>query len=194
MRRSFSIAALVAFVGSAAFLAAAPAVAQTPGYPPTCNAADVAQNAGVHQIGETFRVTLAPPCVFTPGASVNVTVDGQTVGTKVADASGFITVTIHVVSATELQIDDPVSVRSQCGGNSLVGTGPSQADGGATVSQTVTFSVACPGPGGGVAQPVSGRVAFTGANIAKWAAVALALVAIGALLVVANRRRGHTES
>ena len=32
-------------------------------------------------------------------------------------------------------------------------------------------------------------VAFTGADILRWALVALVLVALGALLVVANRRR-----
>jgi len=155
---------------------------------------DFPQDAGTHQIGETFRVTLAPPCVFSPGATVNVSVNGQGVIAKVADSNGFVGVTIRVVSATELEIDDPVSVRAQCGPNSLVGTGRSAAAGGATVSQTVTFNVACAGPGGGVARPVSGRVAFTGANIAKWAAVALALIGIGAVLVVANRRRGHAQS
>jgi len=192
MRRSFSIAALVAFLGSAAFLVAPPAMAQTSGYPPTCNPVDGVQDAGTHQIGETFQVTLSPVCLFDPGTNVGVTVNGQTVGTKVVDANGAITVTIRVVSATELSIDDPVSVRGQCGQNNVVGNGPS-ATAGRNVAETAIFNVACPGPGGGVARPVSGRVAFTGANIAKWAAVALALIGIGAVLVVANRRRGHAQ-
>jgi len=192
MRRSFSIAALVALLGSAAFFVASPAMAQTPGYPPTCNPVDGVQDAGNHQIGETFQVTLLPVCLFDPGANLAISVNGQTVPSKVADANGAVTVTVRVVSATELSIEDPVSVRGQCGQNNVVGTGLS-ATAGRNVTQTAVFNVVCPGPGGGVATPVSGRVAFTGANIAKWAAVALALIALGAVLVTLNRRRGHTE-
>jgi len=53
----------------------------------------------------------------------------------------------------------------------------------------VTFDLVCPGAPGGPAGAKPGRVAFTGANIATWAAVALALVGLGALLVTLNRRR-----
>jgi len=35
----------------------------------------------------------------------------------------------------------------------------------------------------------SGGVAFTGANILRWALIALVMVGVGALLLVANRRR-----
>jgi len=192
MRRTFSVAALVAFLGSAAFLAAPTAMAQLPGYPPTCNPADIPQDAGSHAVGTTFKVAVPPPCVFTPGATISATVNGTDVGKKTADASGFITVTVRVVSATELSIDDPTSVVGRCGVNSVVGTGPSQAAGRA-VTQTVNFTVVCPGTspggGGGAATPVKGSVAFTGANIAKWAAIALALIAVGAVLVTLNRRR-----
>ncbi len=41
---------------------------------------------------------------------------------------------------------------------------------------------------------MKGSVAFTGANIAKWAAVALALIGVGAVLVVADRRRGRAKA
>ncbi len=191
MRRTVSIAALVALVGGLAFLAAPSAMAQTPGYPPTCNPVDGVQDAGSHQIGETFKVNLLPTCLFNPGSNIAVTVNGQSVGTKVAAADGSITVTVRVVSATELSIEDPVSVVGQCGQNKIVGTGPS-ATAGRNVTQTAFFTVVCPGvnpPGGGVVTPVKGTVAFTGANIAKWAGLALALIAIGAVLVILNRRR-----
>ncbi len=197
MRRSFSVAALVAFIGGAALLVASPAMAQTPGYPPTCNPVDGVQDAGSHQIGETFKANLLPVCLFNPGSNVNVTVNGQAVGAKVAAADGSITVTVRVVSATELAIEDPVSVSGQCGPNTIVGNGPS-ATAGRNVTQTANFTVICPGvngPGGngGAVTPVKGSVAFTGANIAKWALVALVLIGVGGLLVALNRRRGHAE-
>ncbi len=197
MRRSFSVAALVAFIGSAALLVAPPAMAQTPGYPPTCNASDIPQDAGTHNVGDTFKVVLAPPCIFTPGASVNVTVNGTSVGTKIADSNGAVTLTVRSVSATEMVIDDPVSVTARCGVNTAVGTGPS-AVAGRNVTQTANFTLVCPGvngPGGngGAVTPVKGSVAFTGANIAKWALVALVLIGVGGLLVALNRRRGHAE-
>ncbi len=37
----------------------------------------------------------------------------------------------------------------------------------------------------------SSAVAFTGANILRWALIALALVVVGTVLMVANRRRDH---
>ncbi len=40
----------------------------------------------------------------------------------------------------------------------------------------------------------SSAVAFTGANILRWALIALALVVVGTLLVVANRRRDHAAA
>ncbi len=196
MRRTFSVAALVAFVGSAALLLAPPAMAQTPGYPPTCNVADIPQDAGTHNVGDTFQVQLAPPCIFTPGSTVAVSVNGTSVGNKTANASGFVTVTVRAVSATQFEIDDPISVVARCGTNSAVGTGPSAAAG-RSVTQTANFRLVCPGAGpggGGAATPVKGSVAFTGANIAKWAAVALALIGVGAVLVVADRRRGRSKA
>ncbi|MDQ6797756.1 MAG: hypothetical protein M3011_07005 [Actinomycetota bacterium] len=40
----------------------------------------------------------------------------------------------------------------------------------------------------------SSAVAFTGANILRWALIALVLVAVGALLVVVARRRAHAAA
>lgn len=37
-------------------------------------------------------------------------------------------------------------------------------------------------------------VAFTGANIARWALIALVLLVVGAVLVVANRRRARVAA
>jgi len=185
MRRTFSIAALMAVLSGAAMLIAPAASAQTGYPPPPCRPLIGSQYAGAHQIGETFSATLTPPCVFTPGSTVTITVNGVVVGTKVADASGSVTVSTFVESCTSLLIDDPVRVPGQSGGNNMSATGPSEVAR-ANVTQNATFDVLCPGA---VPRPVQGRVAFTGANVALLAGVALVLVGIGAVLVVANRRR-----
>lgn len=57
-----------------------------------------------------------------------------------------------------------------------------------------TVVVKPPTPPAPVAQAARGRVAFTGANIIRWSAVALALVAIGGSLVVLDRRRARSRS
>ncbi len=187
MRRTFSIAALMAVLSGAAMLIAPAASAQTGYPPPPCTPLDGTQYAGAFQIGETFTEALTPVCLFTPGADITVTVNGQSVTPppKAAEANGSVNVTVFVESATSLLIDDPVRVSSRCGGNVIVATGPSQVAR-ANVTQTATFDVLCPGA---VPRAVQGRVAFTGANVTIMAAVALALVGIGAVLVVANRRR-----
>jgi len=187
MRRTFSIAALMAVLSGAAMLIAPAASAQTGYPPPPCRPLDGTQYAGAFQIGETFTEALTPVCLFTPGADITVTVNGQSVTPppKAAEANGSVNVTVFVESATSLLIDDPVRVSSRCGRNVIVATGPSQVAR-ANVTQTATFDVLCPGA---VPRAVQGRVAFTGANVTIMAAVALALVGIGALLVVANRRR-----
>ena len=194
-RQAFRIfAALAASLGGMLVVLVPAAGAQT-GYPPgACTATVGSQDAGAHAIGSSFSVVLAPTCALSPGALVSIVVNGQAVGTKAAAANGTVTVNVTVASATQLIINDPVTVAGQCGTNTIVATGPSAAAGGATVTQTATFTVLCP-TGVAVATPVSrGRVAFTGANVLRWGAVALVLLAVGALLVVADRRRAKARS
>lgn len=180
-----ALSSLIAILGTMVLLVAPGAQAQT--YPPgACTVTVGAQDAGGHLVGDTFTVTLAPVCLFAPGSQVGVVVNGVFIVNKIASAQGTINVTIKVNSQNELLIDDPVSVRGQCGTNTVVGTGTSSS--GLTLTQTGTFQVLCPT---GAATPVQGRVAFTGANIARWSAVALALVMLGSLLVIADRRRGR---
>lgn len=170
-------------------LVAPTAHAQTSGYPPACTTTASASALGSASIGSTITLQLQPTCAWTPGSAVEVVVNGQGVGTKTADANGFVTVTITVLSATSLSVDDPVIVPTVCGTNTVTGRGTSTVASGAVVTHQATFTVAC-----GAATPAAGatptaRVAFTGANVSRWAAVALAALVGGALLLVAGRRR-----
>ena len=57
-----------------------------------------------------------------------------------------------------------------------------------------TVVVQPPTPPAPPAKAVRGRVAFTGDNLARWAAVALVLVAVGGSLVIAQRRRAGARA
>jgi hypothetical protein len=177
--------ALVVLIGGAIFGLAPAASAQTSYAPALCPPADTFQDVGTRSIGETFVVRLVTTCLWDPGSSVPVTVNGQSVGTKVVDAGGGVNVTITVVSATELRVDDPVTVRGGCGRNTVVGTGFSSAAQ-ASETSTAVFTVACPAAAPRVARA---QVAFTGANILRWGGTAVGLVAIGSLFVAFARRR-----
>jgi hypothetical protein len=169
----------------------APAAGAQTGYPPgACTATIGSQDAGSHAVGESFSIRLTPTCIWDAGSAVGIVVNGQSVGTKAANADGTVTVNVVVTSPTVLTINDPVNVTGHCGANTIVGTGKSSVAGGATVTQTASFTVVCPTP---AAQAVKARVAFTGANIARWGAIALALLAVGSLLVVADRRRAKAR-
>jgi hypothetical protein len=175
--------------GGAALGMPAASAQTTPTYPGQCNVTTGSVDAGTHNIGSTFTVTLAPTCVFDPGSNVTVTVNGQAVGTKVASASGTVSVTITVTSSSQVSIDDPVLVASQCGANTVVATGPSSVAA-STVTQSASFTVSCPAA---TASASTGTVAFTGANIAKWSAAALVLVGAGFGLVMFSRRRTRND-
>ena len=186
LRLLTAVAALLGGGLALVLVVPAPAGAQT-GYPPgACTPLSSAHDAGAHNIGDVFTVRMMPVCLFDPGSIVDLTVNGQGIGTKAADAGGGVNVQVRVVSATQLEIDDPITVASQCGANNIVATGPSSAAR-ARVTHTATFTVLCPG-----AQPataVRGRVAFTGDNILRWSAVAAVLIVLGGFIVTTTRRR-----
>lgn len=192
MRRRSAVAGAVALLGGLLALAGS-ASAQT-GYPAgPCTATVSSAALGSFTPGNVLTITLAPVCAFTPGTPVTVTVNGQNVGTKTSTANGVVTVEITIVNATTLSVDDPVIVPAVCGTNTVVARGTSAVANNATVTHTVTFGVICPTP---VAQTTAtpARVAFTGANVLRASAVALALLLSGALLVVATRRRRSSVS
>jgi hypothetical protein len=190
MRRLFLrlVTAVAALTSAVAVLVVPQAGAQT-GYPPGgCSTPTGSQDVGGVNVGATFTVRIQPVCLFDVGALVSLTVNGQGIGTKEADASGGIDVVVRVVSQTVIEIDDPITVAAQCGVNTIVASGESD---GTPVTQTARFTILCPG---GAAQAVRGRVAFTGANLLRWGGGAAALVAIGGFLLVTARRRSRASN
>jgi len=192
MRRKVpALTALMAVVGASLFLLVPAASAQT-GYPPgpcTVFFGD-SGNLGSVNVGSTIVVNLRPECLFSPpGSAVSIVVNGENAGTKPAKADGSVDVSINALSATRLAVNPEVSGR--CGRNDISATGPSEAAR-RNVTQVGNITVVC--PTSVAATPVRGRVAFTGGNILRWGGVALFLVAIGAGLVIADRRRGRKQA
>lgn len=207
MRRTQALAALAGLLSG--FLALlAPAVSAQTGYPPgPCTATVGTQDVGTVVVGQTFRLQLAPTCVFAVGAALTVTVNGVTIPGKVADANGFVVIQVTVVSTTQLSIDDPVTAPAVCGVNTATASGPSPTANGGAATQSATFTLNCATTGttaaGGTpaaanpsavtgaspATPIQARLSLTGADTVRVVAVALALVAAGTIFVVAARRR-----
>lgn len=186
-----AVGAACALLASVLFMLAAPAEAQT-GYPPGPCVTPSTASAGNVAVGQTITITLAPGCAFTPGAGIAVTVNGISIPGKTANANGSTTVTITVVSATQLSVDDPVLTPAQCGANTVTASGPSRVAQGGRANHTVSFNVLCPGVTPGQVTK-STRVALTGANLVRWSGIALALIVIGGLFVAADRRKARAR-
>jgi hypothetical protein len=122
-------------------------------------------------------------CGFPAGSQATVNVNGTGGQTGPTDANGCKHVTIQISSQTQGILGDPVNVTIQCGSNSVTATGSG-------VTSNGTFNVVC-AAATPAAAPTS-RVAFTGANILRWSVAAVALLALGALMVWGTRRRRPT--
>lgn len=193
MRRTQAITALTALAAGVLLALAPAASAQTSGAGVCTTLSGTVDLTTPVTVGQTFRLVLAPTCAFTPGTPLTVTVNGVSIPGKVAQADGTGVVTITVVSTTQLSVDDPVIVTARCGVNTATASGVSAAAGGVVVSRTANFTLTCPAAAV-AATPVPGRLSLTGANVARWAAGALALVALGSLFVVAARRRASSPA
>lgn len=185
MRRTALLGSVAGLFAVMASLLPTPAIAQVGYPPPACTVTASVQNFGAVNIGDTVRLVLAPTCVFAPGTQLTVLVNGQSIGVKVADANGFVTVQVTVLSATQLSIDDPVLVSSVCGRNSIAASGFSTVAGG-VVTHSASFDVVCRAP---VVQATKSTIAFTGAWLLRWLIVGLALTAVGFVIATAARRR-----
>lgn len=193
MRRKFmsAMGAVCLIAGATLFSLAAPATAQP--YPPgPCDPPVSANFAGSFAIGSTITFTLPPTCVWNAGAPLTVTVNGVSIPGKVASANGSTTVTITIVSATQLSVDDPILVAGHCGTNTITGVGPSSVSRTGQSTHTTTFDVACDGV---AARPArGGTVALTGANVVRWSMIAAGLMLVGGLFVAIDRRRAKATT
>ena len=160
-----------------AFVCAAPAVAQS--YPGTTSTtlAPTTQNIGVLAVGQETTILSGG---FAPGA-VTVAVNGQGGASDTAAANGVVSTTVAVLGVSLMRVEG-VQFPANCGGNTVAVTG-SVATGGTRTVNT-SFDIAC-----AATADASGLLPRTGGAILGWSLAGIALVALGSLLVVSNRRR-----
>ena len=198
MRKILMTAALVAFLA----LPAAAVLAQED-YSGTTSSTDAArttetQNFGTKNQGDTFTIE---SCGFSDGVALQF--NGTSIGDDTLNPAGCATQTVTIVedgvaagtarlAAAGLQLAQTtprVSIdgrvfAARSGSNNLAvfGTGTNGAE--RTVNNLFTIAG---GAGGG-----GGALPRTGAMILRWSLAALALLAVGTLLVLADRRRKVT--
>lgn len=187
MRRKFLATALAfcAVAGTVVFSLISPAVAQTGSGIGQCTPVTGTQNVGTVAVGQQFVLQIAPTCLYNAGAPVTVNANGVSFA-DVVESNGTVLVNVNVLSTTQLSIN-PV-VPAICGVNTITVTGPSSSALGGTATQSATFTLNC-AAAPVVATAIQGRLSLTGANTARYAALALALMVAGSAFVVFTRRR-----
>lgn len=161
----------------------APAAAQYPGTTSTTSAvpppAVASQSVGALDIGQSTTIA---SCALQPG-QVSVGVNGRGGATDTVDADGCARTPLGVLSSSQVRVAGVV-FSATCGTDSntvsVSGTGTGTA-GAARIVNTV-FGVDCPAAAGGL-------LPRTGALVVRWSLLGGALMAVGALLVLADRRR-----
>ena len=166
---------LVVVTVAMVMVAAHPAGAQYPGTTST-TLAPTSQNLGTLAIGSE---TTAVSCGFQPGTAT-VRLNGGTSIADTVDSDGCARTTVAVLSASQVRVEGTTTAAT-CANNVLSVTGTATGGGSRTV--TTSFAIACPD---------GGALPRTGAMILRWSLGAGALLAVGALFVLAGRRRNTT--
>jgi hypothetical protein len=179
MRRIFLVMATVLVLASAAPVVTAHAQQGYPGSTTSTAGESSSQvrDIGLERPGHPFT---AEACGFQPGSTVNVSFNGGSAGTATVDSSGCVHVAGEVLAACPQVRINGIVFTGHTGANSIVNSGT--GSNGASRTVTVKFNISC-AAGSGTAR--------TGANILRWVIAALALIAVGAFLIVADRRRAH---
>lgn len=212
LARVLLLAVVIALGIAVVFGGATPALAQTttappyPGTPTTVSSAPSSQtiDLGSKPLGSAQDVT---ECNFAPGTAITVVVNGTALSTHpTADVQGCVVLHIEVLPTLVALGRSPVRMLAATGlaavannvqvrvDGELVTVGPpgsvvtvvSSGTGinGSARSVSVRFTVVAS----------SGGLIRTGAAIVKWAVLGVLLLGVGALLVLAARRRSHAHS
>lgn len=166
---------------------ALPAHAQYPGTTSTTAvtpAVSVAsQSAGSIGVGQTTTVA---SCGLQQG-SATVAVNGRMATPDTVDADGCARATIAVLGVTLVRVNG-AEFAADCGPGantlSVSGTGT----GGAPRVVNTVFGIPCP------ADATGGLLPRTGALVLRWSLLGAALIAVGALVVLAERGRPAAQS
>jgi hypothetical protein len=149
---------------------AVPGFAQYPGTTST-TLAPTSQTLGTLAVGAETTVL---SCGFQPG-TVSVSVNGQAPVADTADADGCARTAVAVLSSSQVRVEGATR-SATCTDDAISVSGTGATGGARTV--TTSFAIAC-----------SDGLPRTGAMILRWSLGGGALLAVGALLVLAARRR-----
>lgn len=181
MKRRLATAGLLL---AALLLLGVPARAQTDGYPGTTSPPSVASSEETRRerpLGPGDSIILED-CGFQPGSTGQVSFNGASAGAATADADGCVRVPVDVLGSSQdcapIRVNN-VDFRANRGDNRVV------VDGTGSNGQARTFTNILTVTCSGAAAPF----ARTGSTLGSWARVGLALVVVGALVVVFERRR-----
>jgi hypothetical protein len=192
MRRASSAAAVAVMAVAGVLTLLAPSPASGQAYTDECTTLTGSQDLGSMTVGQTRTFRLTPTCTFTSGSTATVTVNGVSF-TKPVTPGGSVDVTVNAVSNTLLEVNPQVPAR--CGPNTITAAAPSTVADGEIVTQTGTFNLVCAAATPTTVTPTTvtavrtGVLARTGAALSSWGAAAVALVAMGGVLLAVGRRR-----
>ncbi|NNN21391.1 MAG: hypothetical protein HKL80_05235 [Acidimicrobiales bacterium] len=166
---------------------AATTTSTSSGYPGPTTSTTLGPNTMVIQQGSftSGKVINIQSSGYAPGSTVAITLNGVSLGTAVADASGTVTETITVDTVTST--GGTVSINGKTYNVSLtnnnltvVGSAPNSTQ--LTVQNIFGLTSS------------SGGLAFTGINVLRWSIVIVALLVIGGGLIVFERRRSSRNA
>jgi hypothetical protein len=171
--------------------------AATPGYPPPPNLNTSCSFSQPITVGGTVTVTVT--CKFAPGTTIAITLNGISYGTATAPASGILVETFTDTNG-KISLNGGPAVATACGATaSFVASGTNPA-GGTNVATTLVTAVCpsalasnTPASSGAASASASPGLAFTGADIMAMVIGALALLALGFLILTLTRRRASSS-
>jgi hypothetical protein len=187
MRRLMAVGA-AAVVGAILFMGA-PALAATPGYPPTTTTVPPVSSLTLTcPVGGSGTLTFTG---FLPGSTVTITILGATASTVTVGPNGAFTVTV-TCSDPHISINGGPLIAVPFGSNTVTASGtgtngqPFSELATVIIPNTATTAAAS-------SSSSSSGLAFTGADIGMMAGGGLLLLAAGTGLVLFTRRRAHTS-
>ena len=186
MRHLSKMAIAVSSLTIGLFALSGAAGAATPGYPPPPNLNTNCSFSAAVNLNTTVTVTVT--CKFAPGAAISVSLNGAAYLKTTAPASGIL---VETFTATDphISMNGGPAVATNAGAtNTFVATGANPGGG----TNTATTLVTIPATGAAAAAastPAAAGLAFTGADIMAMVIGALALLALGFLILTLTRRR-----
>lgn len=174
---------LIALPGTAGAAGSGSSSSPTTGTPTSCSASATVDVSSANTSASPATGSLTASCSFADNAAVTIN-NGGTSQSTTASSTGGLTITYAATDPT-LSIDGGSFVNAVYGVNTVTATGPNAAGG----TNTATFLIDIENPSATTGSGSGTGLAFTGADLAALLGAALALILMGAGVVLYTRRR-----